>query len=65
VKNSSNDELKAEITECMAEIKALGMRQAVRNQATTGGRTFHDIVNRAGDSERGTPEPTLTKGKEM
>jgi hypothetical protein len=61
----SNDELKAEITECMAEINALGMRQSARDQATTGGQTFHDIANRAGDGERGTPEPTLTKGRKI
>jgi hypothetical protein len=36
-----------------------------RDQAAAGGETFHDIVNRAGDSERGTPEPTLTKGRKM
>jgi hypothetical protein len=65
VKNWSNDKLKAEIAECMEEIKALGMRQPGRDQATTGGHTFHDIVNRAGDGERSTPEPTLTKGRKM
>jgi hypothetical protein len=41
------------------------MRQSGRDQATNGGRTFHDIVNRAGDGERSTPEPTLTKGRKM
>jgi len=65
VKDWSNNKLKAEIAEWMDEIKALGTRQAVRDQATTGGQTFHDIVNRAGDCERGTREPTLIKGKEM
>lgn len=65
VKNSSNDESKAEIAECKEEITALGMLQPGRDQATTGGQTFHDVVNRAGDSERGTPEPTLTKGRKM
>lgn len=64
-RHSSNEELKTEIAECMEEIKALGMRQPGRDQATTGGETFHDIVNRAGDGERGTPEPTLTKGRKM
>jgi hypothetical protein len=61
----SNKELKTEIAECLDEIKALGTRQAVRDQPTTGARTFHDIVNRAGDSERGAPEPTLVKGRTM
>jgi hypothetical protein len=61
----SNDELKREIAGCVAELKALGMRQPGRDKATTGGRTFHDIVNRGGDGERGTPEPTLTKGRKM
>jgi hypothetical protein len=65
VKNWSNDKLNAEIAECTEEIKALGMRQPGRDQATTGGQTFRDIVNRADDSERGTPEPTLTKGRKM
>jgi hypothetical protein len=64
-RRSSNEELKAEVAERVAEIKGLEMRQSARDQATTGGQTFHDIVNRAGDSERGTPEPTLTKGKQM
>jgi hypothetical protein len=57
-RRSSNEELKAEIAERVAEIKGLEMRQSSRGQATTG-ETFHDIVNRAGDGERGTPEPAL------
>lgn len=64
-RRSSNEQLKTEIAECLNEIKSLEMRQSERDQATTGGPTFHDIVNRAGDSERGTPEPTLSKGREM
>jgi hypothetical protein len=66
-RRSSNEELKAEIAECMDEIKALGSRQAVRDRATTDGQTFHDILNRPGDGERSTPEAALTptKGREM
>ena len=65
MRNVSNDKLKAEIAGCMEEIKALGTAPIGRDQATTGGQTFHDIVNRAGDGERSTPEPTLTKGRKM
>ena len=66
-RRSSNEVLKAEIAECKADMKAREMRQLVRDQATTGGPTFHDIINRAGDGERSTPEPALTptKGREM
>jgi hypothetical protein len=61
----SNEELKAEIGDCLKELKSREMRQSGRDQATNGGRTFHDIVNRAGDGERSTAEPTLTKGRKM
>jgi hypothetical protein len=66
-RRSSNEELKAEIAECMDEIKALGARHVVRDRATTGGSTLHDIINRAGDGERIAPEPMLTpsKGRDM
>jgi hypothetical protein len=36
-----------------------------RDQASTGARTFHDIVNRTSDGERSAPEPSLTKGLTM
>ncbi len=64
-RRSSNEELKCQNAAFLSEIKSREMHQSMRDQATTGGRTFHDIVNQAGDGERGTPEPTLTKGKEM
>jgi hypothetical protein len=64
VANQPDTELKAEIAECMAEIKAIERRLPARHQATTDGQTFHDILNRAGDGERITPEPALTPTKE-
>jgi len=57
VANQPDTELKAEIAECMAEIKAIERRLPARDQADPSRQTFRDIL----DQTSGPPASDLTQ----
>jgi hypothetical protein len=66
-RRSTNDELKAEIGDCLRELKSREMRQSVHGRADTGRQSFYEILNREESTEARRTEPmqTLSKEKQM